>query len=134
MEIGINMGRRCPWSQEYLRQLYDRLNTYCKVLTVEALMSEDQKAAAETMASYSMFKMPVVYVFMHYHYGKFEDLGMDNKDISAYMFYLSIVKDFTKGILEGLMEEEVFVRDKTKELSPALIEICKEVIFVEENY
>ena len=65
MAEGINMGRRSPWSKEYLKTLYNRVDTYCKVATLHAFKSEGQQAANETMAAYNMFKYPVVYVYIH---------------------------------------------------------------------
>ena len=88
----------------------------------------------ETMAAYNMFKYPAVYVFIHYHFGKFEDLGMDKNDISSYMMYLSMVKHFTKGMMDGMIEQTVFDLDKNNEIAPALIAVCKEVIFIEDNF
>ena len=69
------MGRKCPWSKDYIQILYKKLDAYCKLATLYALKSEGQKVAMETMAAYNMFKCPVVYIFIHYHFGKFEDLG-----------------------------------------------------------
>ena len=134
MAEGINMGRRSPWSKEYLKSLYTKVDSYCKIATLYALKTEGQQVAMETMAAYNMFKYPVVYVFIHYHFGKFEDLEMQGNDISSYMMYLSMVKYFTQGMMEGMLEQTVFDFDKKNEIAPALVEICKEVIFIEENY
>ena len=134
MAEGINMGRRSPWSKEYLKSLYTKLDSYCKIATLHAFKTEGQQVAMETMAAYNMFKYPVVYVYIHYHFGKFEDLGMQGNDISSYMMYLSMVRYFTQGMMEGMLEQTVFDFDKKNEIAPALVEVCKEVIFIEENY
>lgn len=134
MTEGINMGRKSPWSKEYLKNLYTKVDSYCKVATLHALKMEGQQVAMETMAAYNMFKYPVVYIFIHYHFGKFEDLGMQGGDISSYMMSVSMVKHFTKGMMDGMLEQTVFDFDKRNEIAPALIEICKEVIFIEENF
>ncbi len=95
---------------------------------------EGQQVAMETMTAYNMFKYPVVYIYIHYHFGKFENLEMKGNDISSYMMYLSMVRHFTQGMLEGMLEQTVFDFDKKNKIAPALIEICKEVIFIEDNY
>lgn len=134
MAEGINMGRRSPWTKEYLINLYNRVDSYCKLATMYALKNEGQQVAMETMAAYNMFKYPVVYIFIHYHFGKFEDLGMQSNDISSYMMYVSMVKHFTQGMMEGMMEQTVFDFDKENEIAPALIDICREVIYIEDNF
>lgn len=134
MVSGINMGRRCPWSKEYIVNLYNKLDTYCKAATINALKNEGAKVASETMAAYSMFKYPVVYIYIHYHYGSFENLGLPQNEISAYMMYLTMVRHFPQGMMDGMLEQTVFNFDKKNEIAPALIEVCKEVIFIEDNF
>ena len=134
MAEGINMGRQCPWTKGELVQLYNRLDLYTKTLTLRLLQDEGQKSSMEAFAAYNMFKFPVVYVFIHYHYGKFEDLGMNKSDVSTYItMYMMFTKDFTQGILEGLQTSDVFYYDKSKELSALLVNICKEVLFILNN-
>lgn len=134
MAEGINMGRKSPWSKDYLKKLYNKVDFYCKAATVYALETEGQQVAMETMAAYNMFKYPVVYVFIHYHFGKFEDLGMQGEDISSYIMYVSMVKQWTQGMMDGMLEQTVFDFDKDNEIAPALVEICREVIFIEDNF
>ncbi|MDE6006204.1 MAG: hypothetical protein K2G67_01440 [Muribaculaceae bacterium] len=134
MEEGINMGRKCPWSKNYLKSLYQNLNSYCEKVTLQTFVSDGPKVASKMMVAYTMFKFPVVYLYIHYHYGTFEDLGMQGGEISSYMTYLPAVKHFTQGMRDGMLEENVFSLDKENALSSALIEICKEVIYIEENY
>lgn len=134
MAEGVNMGRISPWNKEYLQQLYHKINNYCENLTIRTFEKEGRDAATEVMSAYTMFKFPVVYVFIHYHFGKFENLGMNKNDISSYMFYLMNVKTFTQGFLEGFCEQDVFALDKTNELSKALVDICKEVLYIENNF
>lgn len=134
MTEGINMGRKSPWSKDYLINLYNKVDSYCKVATLHALKTEGQEVAMETMAAFTMFKYPVVYIFIHYHFGKFENLGMRGGEISSYMMYLSMVKHFTQGMMDGMLEQTVFDFDRNNEIAPALIEICKEVIFIEDNF
>ncbi len=134
MAEGFNMGRKSPWSKDYLNKLYNKVDTYCKAATLYALETESQQVAMETMAAYNMFKYPIVYIFIHYNFGKFEDLGMQGSDISSYMMYASMVKHFTQGMMDGMLEQTVFSFDRDNEIAPALIEICKEVIFIENNF
>lgn len=128
------MGRRCPWTKDYLLSLYNRVDSYCKIATLHALKTEGQQVAMETMASYNMFKYPVVYVIIHYHYGKFEDLSMSQNDISSYLMYVSMVAHFTQGMRDGMIEQNVFDFDKKNEIAPALIEVCDEVLFIGNNF
>ena len=135
MAEGVNMGRKCPWTKENLMTLYNKVDSYCKIATLYALQHEGQSQAMETMATYNIFKYPVVYVFIHYHFGRFEDLNMNQQDITSYItMYMLNVKQFTKGMMEGMMEQTVFDFDKKNEIAPALIQICKEVLFIEDNY
>ncbi|MBE6331769.1 MAG: hypothetical protein E7070_05650 [Bacteroidales bacterium] len=134
MAKGINMGRTCPWTENEVVSLYNKINDYAKSLAIRVMKTEGQSSAIETLASYNMFKYPVVYIFMHYHYGTFEDLGMNNGDITSYIMHLPMVKEFTKGILEGIQEQEVFYYDTSRKMTPALIDVCKEVLYIEENY
>ena len=131
MTEGFNMGRKCPWSKDYIQNLYKKLDAYCKLATLYALKTEGQKVAMETMAAYNMFKCPVIYIFIHYHYGKFEDLGMKKSDIQSYMMYMLMVKELTNGMIEGMSTQSVFDFDRENELYPALLSVCKEVIFIE---
>ena len=134
MAEGNNMGRRSPWSKDYLKSLYTKVDSYCKIATLHALKTEGQQVAMEAMAAYNMFKYPVVYIYIHYHFGKFEDLGMKGGDISSYMMYVSMVQHFTKGMMEGMLEQPVFDFDKKNELAPALVEICREVLYIENKF
>lgn len=134
MAEGINMGRKSPWPKEYLMTLYNRLDTYCKAATLHAFRSEGQKVAMEIMAAYNMFKYPVVYVFIHYHFGKFEDLGMQGNDITSYLMFLPLVKHFTQGMIDGMLEQTIFDFDRENIIAPALIDVCKEVLFIEDNF
>lgn len=134
MTVGFNMGRKSPWSKNYIESLYHKVDSYCKVATLHAFKTEGQKAAMDTMAAYNMFKYPVVYIYIHYHFGNFEDLGMNSGDISSYMMYVSLVKHLTQGMMDGMLENIVFDFDRQNEIAPALIEVCKEVLFIEDNF
>lgn len=127
----MNMGRKCPWTKAELKSLYDRLETYTKALTMRLVATEGIKSSMEAMRAYNMFKFPVVYVFTHYHYGRFEDLGMKDSDISSYIqLYGMMAQHFTEGVLEGLQTSDVFYYDQKKELSLLLEDVCREVLFI----
>lgn len=130
---GVNMGRKCPWTKEEIIDMYNKVNGYCKMLTLRILATEGQGSAIETMAAYNMFKYPIVYLFIHYHYGVFEDLSMDQNDISSYMMYVTTVKHFTQGMKDGMMEQNVFYYDKNNVIAPNLVKICDEVLLIEDN-
>lgn len=134
MEKEFKMGRYCPWTKEYLVSLYRMIHGYCKIVTMQALGLKGQHAAMEIMAAYNMFKYPVVYIFVHYNYGTLEDLEMSPNDISSYMMYLAMVSHFTKDMMDGMEEQDVFELDKNGKITPALISICKEVLLIENMH
>ncbi len=124
------MGRQCPWSKEELLKLYRKVDAYAKTLYI-LLCKQGDSDAGEALASYNLFKLPVVYVFIHYHYGKFEDLGMSNNDISAYIgLFMLDTRNFVENFLEGMREQNVFYYDRRNEIAPKLIEVCEEVLYI----
>lgn len=135
MAEGINMGRKSPWTKEQYESMYSKVNNYCKMLTARVTVEEGMKIGMETYEAYNMFKYIVVYLYIHYHYGKFEDLGMDNNDISTYiMMFVANVKHYAQGMKDGMETENVFYYDKKNEIAPMLIDMCKEIIYIEENF
>ena len=85
MAEGINMGRKSPWTKEQYVKTFNNVNSYCKSLTARVIREEGMEMGKETFAAYNMFQYIVVYLYIHYHYGRFEDLGMNNSDISTYI-------------------------------------------------
>ena len=135
MAEGINMGRKSPWTKEEYVKLYNTVVNYAKALSVQLLREEGAKSASEALSAYNMFKYPIVYLFLHYHYGKFEDLGMDSNDTTTYiMMFAANVKYMASGILDGLKTENVFYYDYDNVISPKLREICEEVLYIENNF
>lgn len=129
------MGRKSPWTKEEYVSLYNSLQKYCTDLTLHVLKTEGKSSFMQTFQAYMMFKYPVVYLFVHYHYGRFEDLGMDQNEVSAYlMMYLPMVKQMTEGFRDGMLEQNVFYYDKQNVLAPKLIEMCNEVLYIENNF
>ena len=84
---GINSGRKCPWSKEYIVDLYERLKGYSKTLALASFMVS-QKRLNDDIVAILMCKYPIIYLFLHYHFGKFVDLKMTQKEISLYLEYL----------------------------------------------
>jgi hypothetical protein len=135
MAEGINMGRKSPWSKEQYESMYNKVNSYSKMLTARVTMEEGMKIGMETFEAYNMFKYIVVYLYIHYHYGEFEDLGMENNDVSTYiMMFVANVRHFVKGMKEGMETENVFYYDTKNEIAPVLIDMCKEILYIEENF
>lgn len=135
MAEGINMGRKSPWTKEEYVKLYNTVVNYAKALSVQLLSEEGAKSASEALSTYNMFKYPIVYLFIHYHYGKFEDLGMTGNDITTYiMMFAANVTYMTSGILDGLKTENVFYYDYDNVISPKLIEMCEEVLYIDKNF
>lgn len=131
MAEGINMGRRCPWTKEELVSLYKNLVSYRDALTVKIAEDEGAKPSQDVFAAYNLFKFPVVYMFIHYHYGQFDALNMNGSDISTYLtLYMTMTQEVTQSILEGLQTSDVFYYDAKKELSPALEAVCEEVLYI----
>lgn len=134
MEEGFNSGRKCPWSKEYLTSLYKKVDNYSKEATLYALKTEGPQVASETMSAYSMFKYPIVYIIVHYHYGDFESLRMSQNDIMSYlMMFLPMVTHFAKNMMEGMKAQKIFDFDRNNEINPALISVCDEILRIEEN-
>lgn len=130
MKEGFNMGRQCPWEKEDLFTFYYKVDSYAKALYV-ILNQQGDPDAKQALASYNLFKYPIVYVFIHYHYGVFQDLGMDETDIGGYIgIFMSNPKSFVNTLLEGLREQNVFYYDRPNEIAPKLIDICEEVNYI----
>lgn len=130
MKEGINMGRQCPWEKEELLNFYHKVDSYAKTLYV-TLNQQGDPDAEEALISYNIFKYPIVYIFIHYHYGKFEDLGMDENDIAGYLgIFMLNTRNFVDNLLDGLVEQNVFYYDRHNEIAPKLIDICKEINYI----
>lgn len=135
MAEGINMGRKSPWAKEEYVSVYNRISDYANRLSVQLLREEGSKSAAEAIAAYNIYKCPVVYLFVHYHYGMFKDLGMDNEEINAYlMLFMPSVKYFATELKEAFATGQVFLYDSGNQLASKLIDMCNEIIFIEDNF
>ena len=135
MAEGINMGRKSPWTKEEYISVYNRVNNYAKRLAAQLLIEEGAKSAAEATAAYNIYKCPVIYLFVHYHYGMFDDLGMDGNETSSYlMMFLPNVKYFARELKKAFATGQVFLNDPNNELASKLISMCEEVIYIEKNF
>lgn len=135
MAEGFNMGRKSPWTKEEYVSVYNRVNSYAKRLAAQLLIEEGAKSAAESTAAYNIYKCPVIYLFVHYHYGMFDDLGMDGNETSSYlMMFLPNVKYFARELKKAFATGQVFLNDSNNELASKLISMCEEVNYIEENF
>ena len=135
MAEGINMGRKSPWTKEEYVSVYSRVSDYANRLSAQLLQEEGTTTAAEAIAAYNIYKCPVVYLFVHYHYGMFKDLGMNNEEINAYlMLFMTNVKYFANELKNAFATGQVFLNDRGNELASKLIDMCNEIIFIENNF
>lgn len=135
MQEGINMGRKSPWTKEEYISIYNKINEYVEKLSMQLLIKEGVDSAADAGAYMIFYKMPIVYLFIHYHYGTFEDLKMKKSDVMAYLtLFLPNVKQFTKELKKGFDTENIFPMDLNNEIAPILSKMCDEIIYIEENF
>jgi hypothetical protein len=135
MTEGINMGRKSPWTKEEYVSVYNKVNNYANQLAAQLLRDEGAKSAAEAIAAYNVYKCPAIYLFVHYHYGMFEDLRMTSEETSTYlMMFLPNVKYFARELKKAFSTGQVFLNDSGNELALLLIDMCKEIIYIEENF
>lgn len=135
MQEGINMGRKSPWTKEEYISIYNKVNEYVIKLSMQLLIKEGIDSASEAGVYMMMNKMPIVYLFVHYHYGTFEDLKMKKSDEMAYLtLFLPNVKQFTKELKKGFDTENIFPMDLNNEIAPILSKMCDEIIYIEDNF
>jgi len=95
MAEGINMGRKSPWSKEEYLAIYKKVSTYGVKLSIQLLKEEGTKTASEALSAYTLYRCPVIYLLIHYHYWILENLS--SAEQQAYlMLFLPNVKYFTK--------------------------------------
>ena len=135
MTEGINMGLKSPWTKEEYISVYEQISNYAIRLSSQLLREEGTQSAAEAIAAYNIYKCPVVYLFVHYHYGMFEDLGMNSNEKTAYlMMFLPNVKYFARELKKAFSTGQVFLNDPGNKLASKLVEMCDEIIYIEENF
>lgn len=133
MAEGINMGRKSPWTKEEYISLYKRVDAYGARLAAQLMIEEGVDSAAEAKMSYSLYKCPIVYLFIHYHYGRPEDL-LNGTDFSLYLtMFLPNAKYFAGEMKKAFASGQVFVND-TNSLGHTLAKMCDEIIYIEDNY
>lgn len=135
MEEGINMGRKSPWTKEEYVSVYNEVSNYANQLAAQLFIDEGAKSAAEAIAAYNVYKCPAIYLFVHYHFGVFEDLRMTGEETSTYlMMFLPNVKYFARELKKAFSTGQVFLNDLGNELASKLIDMCEEIIYIEENF
>lgn len=133
MTEGINMGRRSPWTKEEYVAIYKKANEYGAKLTAQLLLQEGVDSAAEARMAYSIYKCPIVYLFVHYHYGRPEDL-LGSTEVSLYlMMFLPQVKYFARELKTAYASGQAFPND-TSTMGSILAKMCDEILFIEENF
>ena len=133
MAEGINMGRKSPWTKEEYISLYKKVDSYGAKLAAKLMIEEGVDSAAEAKMSYSIYKCPIVYLFIHYHYGRPEDL-MSGADISLYlMMFLPEVKYFAIELRSAYASGQVFLND-TSSMGSTLANMCDEILYIEEHF
>ena len=129
------MGRKSPWTKEEYVSTYNIINDYANRLSAQLLRDEGTNSAAEAIAAYNLYKCPVIYLFVHYHYGMFNDLKMSSDETTAYlMMFLPNVKYFAKELKKAFFSGQVFLNDSGNRLSSILTDMCDEIIYIEENF
>lgn len=133
MAEGINMGRKSPWSKEEYLSLYQKVDAYGAKLAAQLLIKEGVGSAAEAKMSYTLYKCPIVYLFIHYHYGLPEDI-IEGADFSLYLtMFLPNVKYFAKELKKAYATGQVFLNDKDT-IGVSLAKMCDDIIYIEENF
>ncbi len=127
------MGRKSPWTKDEYLSLYKKVDAYGARLAAQLMIEEGTDSAAEAKMSYSLYKCPIVYLFIHYHYGRPEDL-LNGADFSLYlMMFLPQVKYFAKEMRDAFASGKVFIND-TNMMNSTLAKMCDEIIYIEENF
>ena len=135
MTEGINMGRKSPWTKEEYVNAYNKVNCYANRLSAQLLREEGSESASEAITAYNVYKCPIIYLFVHYHYGMFADLGMDNTETSSYlMIFLPNVKYFANELKNAFASGKVFPYSPEYELNSLLMAMCEEIIYIEDNF
>ena len=135
MAEGINMGRKSPWTKDEYKSMFKRISNYAIRLSLQLQREEGNASAAEAIAAYNIYKCPVVYLFVHYHYGMFDDLGMNDEEKAAYlMMFLPNVKYFAVELKKAFASGQVFPMEGNKDMDTIMVDLCDEIIYIEENF
>lgn len=133
MTEGINMGRKSPWVKEEYISVYNHVSNYASNLAAQFLQENDANSAAEAITAYNFYKCPAIYLFVHYHYGMFEDLEMNNTETTIYLtMFLPNVLQFARELKKAFSTGQVFVNNNS--LNSKLMAMCDEIIYIEENF
>lgn len=133
MTEGINMGRKSPWTKGDYLSLYKKVDAYGAKLAAKLMIEEGADSAAEARMSYSIYKCPIVYLFIHYHFGRPEDLLADADFLLYLTMFLPNVKYFAKELKKAYATGQVFLND-VDSMGNTLAKMCDEIIYIEENF
>ena len=127
------MGRKSPWSKDEYQAIYNKVANYGVKLSVQLLKEEGPETASEALAAYTLYRCPVIYLLIHYHYSKLEDFS--SAEQQAYiMLYLTNVKYLTQEFRKAFASEKIFLNDYNGELASALEDMCNEILYIENNF
>ena len=136
MQEGINMGRKSPWTKEEYISICNKVDEYIIEVTGYLINKQGLMPSAEAVAHMAFNKMPIVYLFIHYHYGTFKDLNIDEIDEEFYLKgFLPQVKDLVKVLKVCYDAGNLHPLNlKNNEIAPILSKMCDEIIYIEENF
>jgi hypothetical protein len=135
MAEGINMGRKSPWTKDEYQSLFKQISNYAMRLSLQLLREEGSASASEAIAAYNIYKCPVVYLFVHYHFGMFDDLEMNEEETTAYLLmFLPNVKYFATELKKAFASGQVFPMNGSGDMDAIMADMCDEIIYIEENF
>lgn len=135
MAEGINMGRKSPWTKDEYKSIFKQISNYAMRLSLQLLREEGSASASEAIAAYNIYKCPVVYLFVHYHFGMFDDLEMNGEETTAYLLmFLPNVKYFATELKKAFASCQVFPMNGSGDMDAIMADMCDEIIYIEENF
>lgn len=135
MAEGINMGRKSPWTKDEYKSIFKQISNYAMRLSLQLLREEGSASASEAIAAYNIYKCPVVYLFVHYHFGMFDDLEMNGEETTAYLLmFLPNVKYFATELKKAFASGQVFPMNGSGDMDAIMADMCDEIIYIEENF
>ncbi|MEE1323367.1 MAG: hypothetical protein UHE91_06035 [Bacteroidales bacterium] len=136
VQEGINMGRKSPWTKEEYISIFNKVDEYISKVSEYLIYKQGLNSSAEAVAHMALNKMPIVYLFIHYHYGTFKDLNIDEVYVEFYLNgFLTHVKDVVKLLKDCYDRGNLFPLNlKNNEIASILSKMCDEIMYIEENF
>ena len=129
------MGRKSPWTKDEYKSIFKQISNYAMRLSLQLLREEGSASASEAIAAYNIYKCPVVYLFVHYHFGMFDDLEMNGEETTAYLLmFLPNVKYFATELKKAFASGQVFPMNGSGDMDAIMADMCDEIIYIEENF